>query len=224
MRSWPRRTSRRNAAGVEVVEQPSVREGIAVLVERTGPDVVCLASHGRTGLKHVVLGSIAEHTLRTAGVPVLVVKKTTPPAADEPLRVLLALDLGDGSEELVGEAARLLGRRDELALAHVVESIYWSPGLYGTELSLPQPDVPRLREASLEQMRNIPLPESAPRVSHHVAAGKPGQEIVALQEGLGAHVTIVHTHGRRAIDRLLLGSVAEYVARCCAGAVYVVPR
>ena len=93
-------------AGIELSEHHSVREGIAELVERVQPDVVCLASHGRTGLKHVVLGSIAEHTLRTAGVPVMVVKKTVPPAADEPLRVLIALDFGERREKRVGAAAK----------------------------------------------------------------------------------------------------------------------
>ena len=48
--------------------------------ERQG-DLVVMGSHGRTGLKHLFLGSVAEHVLRHARCPVLVVRVR---AADEP--------------------------------------------------------------------------------------------------------------------------------------------
>jgi universal stress protein A len=37
--------------------------------------MIIMGSHGRTGLKHLLLGSVAEKTLRYAPCPVLVVKK-----------------------------------------------------------------------------------------------------------------------------------------------------
>ncbi|HSB82320.1 MAG TPA: universal stress protein [Candidatus Methylomirabilis sp.] len=36
-------------------------------------DVIVLATHGRTGLRHVLLGSVAENVLRHASCPVLTV-------------------------------------------------------------------------------------------------------------------------------------------------------
>jgi nucleotide-binding universal stress UspA family protein len=39
-----------------------------------GADVLVLGTHGRTGLKHLVLGSVAERVLREAACPVLVVR------------------------------------------------------------------------------------------------------------------------------------------------------
>jgi nucleotide-binding universal stress UspA family protein len=38
-----------------------------------GADLIMISTHGRTGLRHVLLGSIAEGTVRRAGCPVLVV-------------------------------------------------------------------------------------------------------------------------------------------------------
>ena len=38
-----------------------------------GFDAIVLGTHGRTGLAHAVLGSVAEHVVRHAAVPVLVV-------------------------------------------------------------------------------------------------------------------------------------------------------
>lgn len=42
-------------------------------------DLVVMGTHGRTGMKHLVLGSIAEKVVRTAACPVLTVKKSSTP-------------------------------------------------------------------------------------------------------------------------------------------------
>ena len=39
-----------------------------------GADLIVLGTHGRTGLKHLLMGSIAESVLRVAPVPVLCVR------------------------------------------------------------------------------------------------------------------------------------------------------
>ena len=38
-------------------------------------DLIVISTHGRTGLKHVLLGSVAEHVVRHAPCPVLVVRE-----------------------------------------------------------------------------------------------------------------------------------------------------
>jgi nucleotide-binding universal stress UspA family protein len=37
--------------------------------------LIVMPSHGRTGLKHLLLGSVAERVVRTATCPVLVLRK-----------------------------------------------------------------------------------------------------------------------------------------------------
>jgi nucleotide-binding universal stress UspA family protein len=54
----------------EVPAAPS----IARLAEELGSDLVVMGTHGHTGLKHVLLGSVAERTLRLAPCSVLIVK------------------------------------------------------------------------------------------------------------------------------------------------------
>lgn len=53
-------------------------------VRRQKPDLIVMGTHGRTGLPHVVLGSVAEKTVRLSGVPVLTVPLS--PAADNQKR------------------------------------------------------------------------------------------------------------------------------------------
>jgi nucleotide-binding universal stress UspA family protein len=47
---------------------------IAEYAARHEIDLVVMATHGRTGLAHLLMGSVAEKVLRTAPCPVLVVK------------------------------------------------------------------------------------------------------------------------------------------------------
>jgi nucleotide-binding universal stress UspA family protein len=58
---------------------PLVREGYpaTVIVEETetqGADMIVIGTHGHTGLKHLLLGSIAERVVQKAPCPVLTVK------------------------------------------------------------------------------------------------------------------------------------------------------
>jgi nucleotide-binding universal stress UspA family protein len=57
-----------------------VRSGVpateVVAAARALPaDLIVIGTHGRTGLKHVVLGSVTEHVVRRAPCPVLVVRE-----------------------------------------------------------------------------------------------------------------------------------------------------
>jgi nucleotide-binding universal stress UspA family protein len=56
----------------------------------------------------------------------------------------------------------------------------------------------------------------------HVRRGEPAEHIVQLASHLDADIIVVGTHGRRGIERLLLGSVAERVMRLARCPVLVV--
>jgi nucleotide-binding universal stress UspA family protein len=58
---------------VEVVEGQPAAE-IVDLAKRLPADVVVIGTHGRTGIGHLLLGSVAERVLRRASCPVLVVR------------------------------------------------------------------------------------------------------------------------------------------------------
>lgn len=57
---------------------------ILAACDETACDLVVMGTHGRTGLSHLVLGSVAEKVVRHAKCPVMTVRapKTTPGPAD----------------------------------------------------------------------------------------------------------------------------------------------
>lgn len=60
--------------------ESQVREGspakvIADVAREAGADLIIISTHGYTGLRHVLMGSIAEHVVRYAPCPVLVVRQ-----------------------------------------------------------------------------------------------------------------------------------------------------
>jgi nucleotide-binding universal stress UspA family protein len=69
----------KNEAGVEIV--PVIKKGIdfeAIIkyCEENNIDLIVIATHGRTGILHTLLGSVAEKVIRYAKCPVLVITPT----------------------------------------------------------------------------------------------------------------------------------------------------
>jgi len=56
------------------VRRGAPAEEIKRFAQEEGIDLIVMASHGRTGLRHMVLGSVAERVVRLSSVPVLTVK------------------------------------------------------------------------------------------------------------------------------------------------------
>jgi universal stress protein A len=65
------------SSGVEIAVQ--VKEGVPFVeiirtAEREKADLIVMGSHGRTGVRHLLIGSVAERVVRKASCPVLVLK------------------------------------------------------------------------------------------------------------------------------------------------------
>ncbi len=61
---------------VRVVRSGSPAEEIRRFAEEESVDLIAMATHGRTGLQHILLGSVAEKVVRLSEIPVLTIKPT----------------------------------------------------------------------------------------------------------------------------------------------------
>ncbi len=60
---------------VTTVVRPGIpADEIIRFAEQEGIDLIVIATHGRTGLRHIMMGSVAEKIVRLSSIPVLSVK------------------------------------------------------------------------------------------------------------------------------------------------------
>lgn len=59
---------------IEVVGAGKAQTEILRYAKEEGIDLIVMATHGRTGLAHVLMGSVAERVVRTSVVPVMTIK------------------------------------------------------------------------------------------------------------------------------------------------------
>ena len=58
----------------KIAHSVSPSEGILKTADEVGADLIMMGSHGRTGLKKAVLGSVAQNVLTHSVLPVLIIK------------------------------------------------------------------------------------------------------------------------------------------------------
>jgi nucleotide-binding universal stress UspA family protein len=68
-------------AAQSVLRRGPVSQQLLSFIEETKPDLVVVGTHGRHGIAHAVLGSVAEKVVRFSSSPVLTVRAAAKPQA-----------------------------------------------------------------------------------------------------------------------------------------------
>lgn len=183
-------------------------------------DLVVMGTHGRTGLKRLLIGSVAEQVVRHSPISVLVVRENP----DGPLfdHVLCPVDFSPDSPRVIERAETFANPGGAgLELLHAIE------------LPLAASGDPLLTEfiSDLDKRATLELEHYAAEVTRRrklsvhgdALAGNPEELILAkLEEDRTFDLVAVGSHGRTGIKRLLLGSVAENLVRHAPCSVLVV--
>ena len=177
-------------------------------------DLIVMGTHGRRGLAHALLGSVAERVVRTAACPVLTVRERSRPVA---ANILVATDFGAASEAALAYArtlAHLCGA--SLQLLHVAENYFMRP-------IASDPHV--LIAAARERLRAQLTDDDRSRLAALAIldlADHPAEAIVDYARNANIDLIVMGTHGRQSLDRFLVGSVAEQVVRTASSNVLTV--
>ena len=192
-------------------------------------DLVVMPTHGRTGLKHVFLGSTAERIVQHSSCPVLVTRRsalqTNNGSRFRMKTILVPVDFSKCSREGLKYAigfANEFGAKIILLHATYLGYIYSAEGtaLY---------DIPGLQKAARKtaerKMRQLVRSVEFGTVKFETAftEGSPVIDICAFSKNHNIDLIITSTHGLTGFKHVLIGSVAEQVVRHAPCSVLVVP-
>ena len=216
-----RETYVKNAEGMCEVESQISRgypaSEIVEFAKVIGANLIVMATHARTGLKHAFIGSIAEKVLRSSQCPVLTVKlsQEIKPDKFDIKNILVPMDFSEQSEralELSLKFASLYNARIEIL--NVIQPISFYPYYYsdffvkeGISKKI-EDDVKVRLDSLVEEKREI-----YKDINYKIYMGEPFQEILEEVKTIRADLIIMGTHGRTGFSHLLMGSVAERVVR-----------
>lgn len=192
-------------------------------------DLVVLGTHGRSGLRRWIMGSVAEAVLSRSPSPVMVVHEAYEPPVLQPeaalyKHLLVAIDGSLCSQQATNYGLRLaqaLGA--EVTFLSVVSALTRPQGAglpLSQALSLVEEDAQTQAEALLEQAQTQ-AQQAGVNAQVKLMQGRPVETIV--QQALLHDLLVMGTHGRTGLDKLMMGSVAEGVVRRSQKPVVVVP-
>ncbi len=200
--------------GVEVGSVTSggaVSDMICDVAHAEDVGLIVMSTHGHSGPKRRILGSVTENVTRGAHRPVLVVPALEPTVALPALgRIVVSLDGSAEAERVLPFAASFAGRfSGSLMLAHGSEQVGGKARYREMERYL-------AAIAKRSELENL-------SVGSNLVRAEATDAILDTAAEFAADLIMIATHGRGSVERLLLGSVAEEVVQRAKIPVLLVP-
>jgi nucleotide-binding universal stress UspA family protein len=189
--------------GCETLEGSAAKQ-ITKRARAVDADLVIVGRHGRRPIADFFVGSTAQKVLRLGEAPVLLARS----AAEVPYqRVLVGLSLESGAAKVL-RASRLLATNPAIQVFHASHVPFEEYVAIGGELAL------RYRNEYSEEASSrldALVGKSRLEATISIKPGDPRQLLLDEVSAFGAQLLVLGTHGRKGLERMVLGSVAEWV-------------
>lgn len=190
--------------------------------EKWSADLIVLGSSGMTEAAGVLLGSVTHKVIRYAHASVLIVR-----AGSTRNGVVAGTDFSDPAlpaiAAAINEASRL---KQPLTVVHSVDIALFSASHTAMPFGGP---TPLLSDQVLDEVKRDAktrlldvLKKFGAEGEAVVATGPPAAVLLQISETRKASLLVVGTRGRTGFSRVLLGSVAEWVASAASCSVLIV--
>lgn len=180
------------------------------------PDLIVMGTHGRTGIRRLIMGSVAEKIIRLSDCPTMTVRCGSD-GKENPYpnyrSILLPVDFSATSVNALWRAAEMARSYGAiLTLLHVAEPIdlsgYTNEG-DGSEEDFLDSQLDYAEKALHEFTSNAPL--EGIQVYTRVVHGRPGRKIIEYADEEGIDLIIIPSLGKSGLERLLMGSTVNKV-------------
>ncbi|MEO1075946.1 MAG: universal stress protein [Bacteroidota bacterium] len=229
LRAFVRRTFDGRLPGVRITYALArdLSPGLALSSYASDVDarLVVVGTHGRRGVKRLLLGSVAEEVVRTAPCPVLTIPDPMAEVASPANRPVLApVDFSMASEEGLRLARAWATRLNApLVLLHVIDAgpypAFYLPDLAeGTTLThlldeRARKRMPRFYAQAVYGVDAAAGHAEVDGIRIETAVGRADVEIAAIAKEIGARLIVMATRGLTGLEHVLLGSTAERTLR-----------
>ena len=200
-----------------VVRDVAAAPAILSYASQHGVDLITLGTHGRRGIRRVLLGSVAEEVVRRADRPVLTVRGSDAQGVvnvPQIQRILAPVDFSEPSRRALKKAQEWAAFYDaEIDVLHVVQETL-HPAFYVGGVSDIHDIDPNIEEKVTARLQEF-IDETggdAP-MTPHVRIGEVDEQIPGFVEEEGSDLVVTSTHGRTGLKRIYMGSVAEKIVR-----------
>lgn len=204
-----------HSAAVEDVAQSIVQHA----QEEFAPDLIVMCTHGKSGVRDILFGSIAQQVVAHGATPLLLVRPKETGGTFQLKRIFVPLDsesIHDDSLPLSEELARAFDA--ELYLFSVVPTFGTLAGeqaATGSMLPVTTAALLDIKEENacehLQEHLNS-LHAAGLRAAAEVARGDPAAEIVKSAQKAGADLIVLSTHRKAGMGAFWARSVAPNVA------------
>jgi nucleotide-binding universal stress UspA family protein len=185
---------------------------IVEYADRYGHDLIVMSTHGRTGVSRYLHKSVSETVVRRSQVPVLTVRMQPDEQLTFPYNdILIPIDGSPGATRAAHHGVSLAASLE--ATVHVVSAVEegW---LDRSDKSMDE-SKENHKQVSIDAIEEVIAEAESHGVTttQHIDDGEPENVIFEHIDTIDADVVVMGTTGRRGVDRVLLGSVAEQTVR-----------
>ncbi len=174
-------------------------------------ELLVVGTHGRTGVRRFLMGSVAERAVRASEVDVLVARgEATAPFH----RVLVPIDFSEQSVAALQLAARWLPPGGRIDMVHAIEVPMTQSG-WTVAPRMPTAVMEEVTEAARRHGELLVASLESEGIDAHFETelGSPARAVQRRADENGYDLIAMGGHGRRGFKRWVLGSVSEAIVR-----------
>jgi nucleotide-binding universal stress UspA family protein len=187
-------------------------EEILDYADESGMDLIVMGTHGRTGVRRYLLGSVAEKVVRLSDVPVLSVHPAEVDVGTVPFeRILVPTDGSDGASVAIDCATDLATTYD--AALHAVSVVDTGGMATDVQFDVIMDQLEERARTAVETVADAASEAGVEDTETAVLEGRAHDVIQSYADDERIDLIVMGTHGRSGLDRYLLGSVAEKLVR-----------